>query len=120
MADKLKINQKYFEYFNQKFYISDSKKAGCLKEFKIFLRLLKNNNVVVASPAKGEFVYGKLNILVKIIEIFSPKFHFYVDQFYELQEDLIKSNVPLHLADALSSKQECYNFSKMLYGLYKK
>lgn len=120
MADKLKINQKYFEYFNQKFYISDSKKAGCLKEFKIFLRLLKNNNVVVASPAKGEFVYGKLNILVKIIEIFSPKFHFYVDQFYELQEDLIKSNVSLHLADALSSKQECYNFSKMLYGLYKK
>ncbi|MGN2485998.1 hypothetical protein [Acinetobacter calcoaceticus] len=120
MADKLKINQKYFEYFNQKFYTLDAKRAGCLKEFKIFLRLLKNNNVVVASPSKGEFVYGQLNILVKIIEIFSPKFHFYVDQFYELQEDLIKSNVPLQLADALSSKQECYNFSRMLYGLYKK
>lgn len=120
MTDKLKINQKYFEYFNQKFYTLDAKRAGCLKEFKIFLRLLKNNNVVVASPSKGEFVYGQLNILVKIIEIFSPKFHFYVDQFYELQEDLIKSNVPLQLADALSSKQECYNFSRMLYGLYKK
>lgn len=120
MLDKLKVNHGFFEFFNQKIYISVSKKAGCSKEFKIFLKLLKNNNVVVASPGKGEFVYGKLNILVKIIEIFSPKFHFYVDRFYELQEDLIKSNVTLHLADALTSKQECYNFSKMLYGLYEK
>lgn len=120
MADKLKINQKYFGYFNQKFYTLDAERAGCLKEFKIFLKLLKNNNIVVASPCKGEFVYGQLNILVKIIEIFSTKFQFYVDQFYELKEDLISSNVSLHLADALSSKQACYNFSKILYRLYKK
>lgn len=120
MADKLKINQKYFGYFNQKFYTLDAERAGCLKEFKIFLKLLKNNNIVVASPCKGEFVYGQLNILVKIIEIFSTKFQFYVDQFYELKEDLISSNVSLHLADALSSKQACYNFSQILYRLYKK
>ena len=117
MADKLKINQKYFGYFNQKFYTLDAERAGCLKEFKIFLKLLKNNNIVVASPCKGEFVYGQLNILVKIIEIFSTKFQFYVDQFYELKEDLISSNVSLHLADALSSKQACYNFSQILYRL---
>ena len=120
MADKLKINQKYFGYFNQKFYTLDAERTGCLKEFKIFLKLLKNNNIVVASPCKGEFVYGELNILVKIIEIFSTKFQFYVDQFYELKEDLISSNVSLHLADALSSKQACYNFSQILYRLYKK
>lgn len=120
MTDKSKIKQKYFEYFNQKIYTLDAKRAGCLKEFKIFLKLLKNNNIVVARPCKGEFLYGKLNILVKIIEIFSSKFQLYVDQFYEFKEDLIRSNVPLHLEDALSSKQECYNLAQILYRLYKK
>lgn len=120
MIDKSKIKQKYFEYFNQEIYTLDAQRMGCSKEFKIFLKLLKNNNIVVASPCKGKFLYGQLNILVKIIEIFSNKFQFYVDQFYELKEDLISSNVPLHLADALSSKQACYNFSQILYRLYKK
>lgn len=117
MAEIKDIN---LDFFNQKNFISDAKNAGCLKEFKKLLKYIKNQNIVVASPCKGDHLHGRINILGKIIEVFSQKFELYIDKFYELRVDLVKYKIPLKLSEALSNKFDCYKFAQVLSHLYKK
>lgn len=120
MAEIKSINDDFFVFFNQKIFINDAKNAGCLKEFKMLLRYIKDKKTVVASPCKGDHLHGRINILGKVIEVFTPKFQLYIDKFYELRVDLIKYKIPLKLSEALSSKFDCYKFAQISSYLYKK
>ncbi|WP_436912798.1 hypothetical protein [Acinetobacter schindleri] len=120
MAEIKDINLDFFVFFNHEIFISDAKNAGCLKEFKKILKYIKNQNIVVASPCKGDHLHGRINILGKIIEVFSQKFELYIDKFYELRVDLVKYKIPLKLSEALSNKFDCYKFAQVLSHLYKK
>lgn len=120
MIENKSINDGFFDFFNQKIFISDAKNAGCLKEFKMLLKYIKNKNTVVASPCKGDHLHGRINILGKVIEVFTPKFQLYIDIFYELRADLVKYKISLKLSEALSNKYDCYKFAQVLSHLYKK
>ncbi|MFX5640988.1 hypothetical protein ABTF02_13995 [Acinetobacter baumannii] len=120
MIDKSIKNKRYFEYFTQEIFISDAQKAGCLKEFRKLLRFIKKNDLIVAAQGKGQMTFGRLNILRKVIDIFSPQFKYHVEEFHELREDLRYLGVPSELSEALLNKLECYKFSKVLVRLYTK
>lgn len=69
---------------------------------------------------RGDHLHGRINILGKVIEVFTPKFQLYIDNFYELRVDLIENKIPLKLSEAQLNKFDYYKFAQVLSHLYKK
>lgn len=116
----IEIKSKFYNSFNYEFFKHDVKAADCEVEFEKLLSFLSTYDVYVGRAGKGETSYKKLNILKKFSELFNDKFKFYTDEFYEIKKDLNDLGISCNLAEELSSKSSCYNFSQTIFTLSQK
>ncbi|WP_180103441.1 hypothetical protein [Acinetobacter sp. YH12134] len=121
MGERITKNRTRFsEYFNQAFLFESAQAARCEVEFRELQNYINNNEIVVSRKGKGDKIYGKLNILPKVSEIFHSKFQKHIDQYPELKHDLIALQISCDLTEQLSSKLKCFELAEVLFNLYKK